>query len=235
MRCQSQWGGERLYYRCRAGELGYDCNQIGVPVEIADEQVVTILKSLKPPKDWRKGVTRAVGELLGERSLEERLQEIREIIKRMDTRWDHGLISNEEEYMQQRLELQQELEKLNPVPDDDLERAADLLEHFADHWENLKDNPEDQHELVNLIVERAYIDEDQIVAMTLKSNYHLVLGHKLNEPTEYTMDSSLYASGSDGSRPLTCTGSILFVPGHLRYQYGNNSNRITYRKAKFQS
>jgi hypothetical protein len=119
-----------------------------------------------------------VGELLGERSLDERLQEIRDVIKRMDTRWDHGFFRNEEEYLQQRLELQQELEKLTPVPDDDLERAADLLDHFADHWENLKDNPEDQHELVNLIVERAYIDEDQIVAMTLRSNNHLVSGHK---------------------------------------------------------
>ena len=61
--------------------MGYDCDQPGVPVEIADEQVVTILKSLQPPEDWRKGVTRAVGELLGEQKLEERLEEIRDIIK----------------------------------------------------------------------------------------------------------------------------------------------------------
>ena len=114
----------------------------------------------------------------------------------MDARWNHGFFTSEEEYLQNRLELQQELEKLTPVPDDDLERAADLLDHFTDHWENLKCNPEDQHELVNLIVEHAYINEDQIVAM--KSNYHLVSGHKLNEPTEYMVDSSLY--GSDGSR-----------------------------------
>jgi hypothetical protein len=46
----------------------------------------------------------------------------------MDTRWDHGFFASEEEYFQQRLELQQELEQLAPIPDDDPERAADLLE-----------------------------------------------------------------------------------------------------------
>jgi hypothetical protein len=64
---------------------------------IADEQVITILKSLKPPEDWRKGVTRAVGELLGEKKLEERFEDIRDIIKRMDTRWDHGFFADEQD------------------------------------------------------------------------------------------------------------------------------------------
>ncbi len=135
-----------------------------------------------------------------ERVVFERLAEIRAIIKRMGKRWDHGFFASDEEYFQQRLELQQELEQLSPVPDDDLERAADLLEHFADHWEDLKDDPSGQHELVKLIVERVYIDGKSVVAMTLRSNYHLVLGHKVNGPTDFTVDPLAYTSGSDGIR-----------------------------------
>ena len=41
-----------------------------------DDQVVSILMQLKPPADWRKGMTAAMGEMLGEQSIEERLAEI---------------------------------------------------------------------------------------------------------------------------------------------------------------
>ncbi len=199
MRCQSQWGGEHLYYRCRASDLGYQCDQKGVPVETLDQQVVSTLMSLRPPENWRKGVTKAMGELLGEKSLEERLGEIASVIERMDTRWDNGFITNEQEYMDQRIKLQMELEQLSPVPEDDLERAAELLRNFKEHWERLKGSPEAQHELIELIVERVYVQDELVVAMTLQSNYHLVLGHKTNGPTFYEVDP-LYAHGSDGDR-----------------------------------
>lgn len=94
LRCQAQKAGRNRYYRCRANELGYDCDQPGVPVEEIDEQVVAILTSLKPPKDWKRGFTAAVGEMLGERNLDERLHEIQGIIKRMDQRWDYGFFTN---------------------------------------------------------------------------------------------------------------------------------------------
>ncbi len=91
-----------------------------------------------------------------------------------------------------------ELEQLTPVPDDELERAADLLQNFRKHWERLEGDEESRHELVKLIVERVYVYDDRVVAMTLRSNYHLVLNHKTNEPTEFSVGSFLSASGSDG-------------------------------------
>lgn len=197
MRGQAQWGGNHLYYRCRASDLGYKCKQKGVQVELLDEQVVNILMTLKPPKNWRKGVTESMGELLGEQGLEEKLDEIRAIIRRMDKRWDNGFITDEQEYMEERVKLQIQLEQLNPVPDNDLEQAADLLEKFKKHWDRLGGKEEERHELIKLIVERVYVKDDRIVAMTLHSNYHLVLNHKTNESTYYEVDP-LYADGSDG-------------------------------------
>ncbi len=200
MRPQSQAHGGYRYYRCRATDLGYTCEQKGVQVEISDEQVVHILKTLKAPEDWQKGVTKAISEFLGERDLDERVEEIREIIRRMDMRWDNGFITNEKEFIEQRLQLQQELEKLTPVPDDELKRAAQMLKEFPAHWERLEGQPEDQHALIKMIVKRVYIEDERVVGMTLRSNYHLVLGHNAKGPTEYTVDPFLSTYGSDGVR-----------------------------------
>jgi len=215
MRPQAQKGGLWRYYRCRARELGYDCEQDAVSVETIDGQVVSILMQLKPPADWKRGITRAMSELLGEQNLEKRLEEIRATIARMDFRWDRGFVTDEKDYMDKRLQLQQELEQLTPVADDDLQRAVDILENFKEHWEACKDDPEAQHELVKLIVERVYVRNEQVVAMTLRSNYHLVLGHNVKEPTEFSVDPFVYTCGSDGPRSLTCTRLVTFVPHHI--------------------
>ena len=203
MRCQSQQGGGIRYYRCRARDLGATCEQRGVPIDTIDGQVVSILMQLKPPENWRKRITAAMGELLGEQSIEERLSEINAMIERMDFRWDHGLVMDQAEFLEKRLKLQQELESLTPIPDDDLERAADLLENFSEHWEACGDDTEAQHKLVKLIVKRVYVQDDEVMAMTLRSDYHIVLGHKLNGPTEVPVGPFIYTIGSDGLGTLT--------------------------------
>lgn len=197
LRPQTYKSGQR-YYRCRAYEMGFSCPQKGVYAELLDDQVIEILKTLKPPKNWRETITASLGELLGEKDLQQRLSEIRTVIERMDTRWDHGFITDEQEYLRQRLELQQQLEQLTPVDKNDLERAVDLLDNFSAYWEKCGDDIEAQSELISQLVERVYVEDKTVVAMTLRSNCHLVLGHKVNEPTEYTVDPFLYQSGSDG-------------------------------------
>ena len=200
MRPQGKDKGRLRYYRCRSKDFGCTCEQKGVRVEIIDEQVVAILESLKPPKDWRKGINFTMGEMLGEKNLDERISEVKAVIERMDKRWDHGFFTSEEEYIQQRIKLQMELENLTPVPDDELEQAADLLINFKMHWERLEGDEEGRHELIKLVVERVYVQGEKVVAMTLRSNYHLVLNHKTKEPTYYEVDPMRYTDGSDGDR-----------------------------------
>ena len=48
---------------------------------------------------------------------------------------------------------------------------------------------EERHETTKRIMRTLGIEE--IVAMTLTSNCHLVLGHNANEPTEYSVDPFL--------------------------------------------
>ena len=78
-------------------------------------------------------------------------------IERMDMRWDHGFITDEHEFLQQRMKLQQEMEQLTPVDNNDLERAVDLLTNFASHWEACGDDIEAQSAFIKQIVERVYV------------------------------------------------------------------------------
>ena len=85
-------------YRCRAQELGHECSQTSIKADEAEAQVVSTLKQLQVPKDWRDRMVQAIGELIGDRKLEERLVEIYGAIERMDFRWDHGFITDKDAY-----------------------------------------------------------------------------------------------------------------------------------------
>lgn len=50
-------------------------------------------------------------------------------------RWDNGFILDKENYHEKRVQLQQQLEKLTPIPEDELSKAVDILEDFTTHWE----------------------------------------------------------------------------------------------------
>ncbi len=65
-----------------------------------------------------------------------------------------------------------------------------------------------QRDLMKLIVQRMTIDGAGVVAMTLRPNYQLVLGHNTNGPTEFSVDPFVYRSGSDGDRSATAIPDI---------------------------
>ncbi len=178
-------------YRCLAHELGYQCKQGLVKTEILDKQVIEVLLQLKPPTHWHQTIAKSIGALLGENDVKKRLEDIRSVIKRMDSRWDLGFITDEEEYIQQRMKLQQELENLAPVNTNELERAVDLLDNFTLYWEECGYDVEAQSKLLKQILERVYVKGKNVVAITLKPNCHLVLGDDRDKSTEYTFDPFL--------------------------------------------
>jgi hypothetical protein len=63
------------------------------------------LRELKPPADWKEHAVQAIGDLLDNQKLKERVAEIEAVIQRMDFRWDQGFITDKEEYLQKRLAL----------------------------------------------------------------------------------------------------------------------------------
>ena len=49
-------------------------------------------------------------------------------------------------------------------------------------------------------MKRVYVRDDEMAVMTLRSDYHIVLGHRLNASTEVPVDPLIYTIGSDGRR-----------------------------------
>lgn len=191
MFCQRQQGTDNTYYRCSARPAGFKCQQGGVRTKTIDRQVVGILMELQPPANWRANITKTMSEVLGQQNIEQRLAEIRATIERMDFRWDSGFITDKQDYLEKRLKLQQELEQLTPIQDE-MDTAADLLTNFKSYWDACGDDVEQQHQLVKLIVDRVYVEDDLVVALTLKADYHIVLGHKANEPTFMEVDPHIH-------------------------------------------
>ena len=125
----------------------------------------------------------AMGELLGDKKLDERITEIKGVIERMDFRWDQGFITDKDAYLEQRVKLQQELEQLTPIPDDELQTAADMLENFQQYWEATQGNRLAQQQLIQLIVARVWVRKDKVVALSLRPNYHVTVGLESSKPT----------------------------------------------------
>ena len=174
------------YYRCRSRDFGRPCTYgKSISADAIEAQVVHVLKTMQPPKNWRERIVNAMGDLLGNQNLEERLSEIKEVIERMDFRWDQGFVTDKEEYLEKRVQLQQELEQLTPIPDDELARAADLLENFEAHWNAAIEDIDEQRRLIQLIVARVWVKGEKVVAMSLRPNFHVTLGLEGKKPTEY--------------------------------------------------
>ena len=108
-------------------------------------------------------------------------------------------ITDKEAYLEERVKLQQELEKLTPIPDDELEVAADVIENFTAHWEAAKGDMKAQQDLIQLIVARVWVQGERVVGMSLRPNYHITVGLDNTKPTEIPV----------GSRPDIMDGDII--------------------------
>lgn len=201
---------EYRYYRCRARDFTRACSQRSVSAEAIEQQVAAVLKTLKPPTDWRDRMVQAMGQLIGDQNLDERITQIKGVIERMDFRWDNGFITEKDAYLEERIKLQQELEQLTPIPDDELEIAADVLENFTAHWEAAKGDMKAQEELIKLIVARVWVRGDKVVGMSLRPNYHITVGLDNTKPTEIAVglsedimdgDIIIHRRGRRGSNP----------------------------------
>jgi hypothetical protein len=73
---------------------------------------------------------------------------------------------------------------LTPIPDDELEVAADVLENFTAHWEAAKGDMKVQQDLIQLIVARVWVEGERVVGMSLRPNYHITVGLDNTKPTE---------------------------------------------------
>lgn len=133
------------YYRCISHQRGYErCGQKYMRVDELDDQVMQALFSLHIPQGFRDRVEAAVRNRIENEQALKRIAELEEIIQRMDFRWDQGLLTSKEEFLEKRRQLQHEVDALRPIDYDNLMEAADLIENFQTYWDKCErlDSPE---------------------------------------------------------------------------------------------
>jgi site-specific DNA recombinase len=170
MRAQKNPLGQR-YYRC-AGVVDWSngCPQAMVNADHIEEQVAGFLSCMELPKEWEQSAVNAMGELLGQEHLEERIKEIQAIIERLDFRWDMGYLK-QEEYVEKREQLKAELARLQPIPQDELIEAHRTLKEFPTRWKEA--DAEGRQRLLNLILQRAWVCDDHLCAIMLRPSYYV--------------------------------------------------------------
>ena len=115
-----------------------------------------------------------------------RMTEIREIIERIDFRWDHGFMGREE-YLENRQQLQAEVEALRPIDYEALQEAADLLQNFRGYWDKCAEQPEPaqaRDQLLDKIIYRVFVYGEHVLAVVLHGNFAVLLDKKQIAPSE---------------------------------------------------
>jgi hypothetical protein len=187
MRAAFSKRANRACYRCLCRDRGYGhCDQGYVPVVTIDEQVVTAIANLTIPDGFRERVEAAIQNRVEHADALKRMEEIREIVERINFSWEKGFMTPEE-YIEKRTQLQKELEALRPVDYDDLMEAADLLKHFNTYWEQCGqfDKPEEaRQQLLAKIIDRVFVYDDRVIAIALHGDFGVILEEEVSIPSD---------------------------------------------------
>gem|GEM_PF-392414 len=177
------------YYSCMAVDRGYKkCGQLGILVSLVDSQVVEALTKLHIPMGYRERVERAVREKVEHEEAIKRMDELMEIVQRIDFRFENGFISSAE-YVERRQQLQREIEALKPIDYDDLTEAADLLGNFTQYWDACADtqNPQEaRRQLLDKIIDRVFVYDNRVIAIALHGNYNVILDEGVTLPSDFS-------------------------------------------------
>ncbi len=164
---QNHW----RYYECAAVRRGYDrCGQRMVRQENIDNQVIAALHNLheRLPPNVAERIEAIMREHAENAAAVEKMEQIAEMIKKIELKWDHGFM-DDDTYVQQRRELQIQIEMMRPVEHDELLKSANLLKDFAKLWAACHTRKA-QHELVSQILEQVIVLDKKVIALVLKGD-----------------------------------------------------------------
>jgi len=174
------------HYYCKSSHIGYSCTQKRVRCEKIDSQVLDVLFNVRLPADWQDRIARAVALDMNDDNLEHRLNEIRAATERIDFRWDQGFFPSKDEYVEKRKALENELASLMPIANDDsFVKAADLIGDFKKYWAATEGDVEAQNKLLHRIIDRVYLLDNEVIAITFKAEHHLILAETTKMPAVF--------------------------------------------------
>jgi DNA invertase Pin-like site-specific DNA recombinase len=165
-------------YLCVSRDSGYECPQLPVRVELIDEAVLNLLFNLQIPDNWNNRLVNAIAREMGDANVTEKLEDLRALLAQMEHLSLTTVIHDIQAFVQRKQQVEYEIDRILPMIDLDLVRqAADLIQNFRTHFEDCNGDIDRQNQLISKIVERVYIQEKSVVAITFRSDIHLLLTH----------------------------------------------------------
>jgi site-specific DNA recombinase len=161
LRGQSTKSG--LYYREMSRARGFrDCPnaQVGIRVEVVDEQVSKLFGSLALPEDWQHRLEDLLSreeELVALDRRRERLEAEKRRLKQLYVRGEFE--DDISIYEREKWRIERELKALPPPDMLSIERAAGVLEQLSEVWDGAE--LEDQRDLLRLALKEVQIDVAQ--------------------------------------------------------------------------
>jgi DNA invertase Pin-like site-specific DNA recombinase len=164
-------------YHCVSRVYGYDCTQKAVRCEKIDEAVLSLLQALPEmiPDNWNDRLVNRMARELEDKTATERIAEVRTVLERLDFQFLHGIFTDKDEYLRKRADFSNEIDRLLPMLDVDLvAEAASLIQDFHKHFAACRGDVDEQHNLIAQIIERVFIQDGEVIAVTFKANIHLM-------------------------------------------------------------
>jgi DNA invertase Pin-like site-specific DNA recombinase len=163
-------------YQCISHLRGYErCGQKSVKAAVLEAQVIEALLKLSSsiPPDVEKAVNMAMRQRAERVAIMDRMEQLQDVIRRVDVSWENGFMS-EEEYLKKRRDLQAQIDALTPIDYEALKERAMTLKSFADRWAEAKDN-EERRRLVDGVVKAVVVRGKSVTRIVLHGDVPLLL------------------------------------------------------------
>ena len=122
-----------------------------------------------------------------------------------------------DEYVDKMHQLEREIASMRPLDYDRLEEAYDLITHFKSYWDQcgeVDDPIEARQQLMAKVVDRVFIYDDKVIAISLPSDFGIVLdmpeaapnqvleavSKRINKSASTISSGTRTQDGSDGIR-----------------------------------
>ncbi len=167
LRMQSASG--HYYYKEMSRERGFECEHSGksIRTDVADEQVLALLRTLRLPEDWQEEINARLKDADEAQQVEKRRAQLREHMRRLGKAYTTGTL-DDEEYERKLKQAQQELETLVVPTVEELVDAGLQIENLGEYLAEA--NEVERAEISHLLLESVGFDLEQGQATRIKAN-----------------------------------------------------------------
>lgn len=182
-------------YQCSTRRHHGNCEQMMIPAQPLEEQLVAWLHAFQPDAELRRLTLDTITAQNKDRSGDaERRRELSSQLQRLQELYVIGDLTKPR-YVMRRQALEEELQRTAPPTNPDLDRAQALLENFAQFWD-AESHPAERRKLILTLFAQVWAKDRQIVAV----KPHPAFAHYFLTTAETQHTSQEPAPGGEATR-----------------------------------